>query len=368
MDLQKNRIAIISPSKNSYSETFIQQQKKGLKGEVFYYYCGALPKYLEGYGLLQSLVNTFINKTKQLFKLTQFIANETAFIQSLKKNKVQVVLAQYGPTGHRILKVCKSLNLPLVVHFHGYDASVNNIIEQHNNYKEVFDYASKIIAVSKHMEKKLIALGCDAQKVVYNPCAPHNEFFKVQAKFTKKQFVSIGRFTNKKAPYYTILAFKEVLESHPDAKLIMAGSGALLNTCKNLVSFYGLENNVEFVGIIDRLQFINLLKGSLAYVQHSITADDGDMEGTPVAILEASAAGLPVISTFHAGIPDVIEDEKTGLLCNEHDVKMMSKNMLRLINDLALAKSLGASGRVKIKKEFNIEKHLEVLQKTIELA
>ncbi|MFD1163094.1 glycosyltransferase [Hwangdonia seohaensis] len=368
MDLQKSRIAIVSPSKHSYSETFIHAQKNGLKGDVFYYYDGALPKCLEGYGLLLSTSVSVVNKLKRLLKLSQFSANETAFIQSLKKNKIQVVLAQYGPTAHRILNICKFLKLPLVVHFHGYDASVNSTMEQHNNYKEVFEYASKVIAVSKHMEKKLITLGCDAEKVVFNPCAPHNDFFKVDAKFTKKQFVSVARFTNKKAPYYTILAFKKVVEAHPDAQLIMAGNGALLNTCNNLVSFYGLENNVQFIGVIDREVFINLLEKSLAFIQHSITAEDGDSEGTPVAILEASAAGLPVVSTVHAGIPDVIEHGKTGLLSNEHDVKAMSENMLKLIDNITLAKQLGTSGKTKIKTEFNLEKHLKTLQKTIELA
>lgn len=368
MDLQKNRIAIVSPSKNSYSETFIQEQKKGLKGDVFYYYGGELPKYLEGYGLLRSPSISFFNKLKRLFKSYQFSTNEAAFVQSLKKHKIQVILAQYGPTAHRILTICKYLKLPLVVHFHGYDASVKSIIKQHNGYSEVFKYASKVIAVSKHMEKQLFKLGCKAEKMVYNPCAPHNDFLKVRPKFIKKQFIAVGRFTNKKAPYYTILAFKEVIKLHPDAQLIMAGNGVLLNSCKNLASFYDLEDNVKFVGVINQDKFISLLEESLAFIQHSITAEDGDCEGTPVAILEASAAGLPVVSTEHAGIPDVVEHGKTGLLSKEHDVNTMSENMLRLINDFALAKTLGILGKTKVKEEFNLEKHLKTLQRTIESA
>ncbi|MDD7885187.1 glycosyltransferase [Flavivirga sp. 57AJ16] len=364
--MHKNRIAIISPSKNSYSETFIQEQKNGLKGDVFYYYGGALPKYLENYGLLLTPYISLMSKLKQLVGVSRFTTYETAILKSMTKNKVQVVLAQYGPTGNRVLEICKFLKLPLVVHFHGYDVSVKHIVDQCGGYKEVFQYASKVIAVSRDMEKKLIDLGCDADKIVYNPCGPHKDFLEIKPNFSKKQFVSIGRFTKKKAPYYTILAFKKVMELYPDAQLIMAGDGELLEVCKNLVSFYGLEDHVKFSGAINRQECMALLRESLAFVQHSITADNGDKEGTPVAVLEASAVGLPVISTFHAGIPDVIEHLRTGLLSKEHDVDDMSKNMIKLIQDSALAKELGVAGKQRIGTHFNLEKHLNILQETIE--
>jgi glycosyltransferase involved in cell wall biosynthesis len=368
MELQKNKIAIVSPSKNSYSETFIQAQKNGLKGSIFYYYDGFLPKRMEGKGLLLTPFIFIKNKLKRILKLSSFTASEAAFIKSLKKNKIQVVLAQYGQTGERVLSVCEFLKLPLVVHFHGYDASVQSIISQYDNYIRVFQYASKIIAVSKQMKTNLISLGCIEHKIVYNPCAPHSDFFNVIPKFSKKQFVSVGRFTDKKAPYYIILAFKKVLDLHKDAQLVMAGKGELLNTCENLVSFYGIQNNVKFLNVINRQEVIVLLEESLAFVQHSITAKSGDMEGTPVAILEASAAGVPVISTYHAGIPDVVEHKKTGLLCNEHNVDAMYKNMLKLIENKDLSKKLGASGKLKTKLQFNLEIHLNNLQQVLESA
>ena len=348
--------------------TFIQEQKNGLQGAIFFYYGGTLPKYLENHGLLLTPFISIFSKIKRVFKLSQFTAYETAFIKSLRRHNIQVILAQYGPTGHRILNVCKFLKLPLVVHFHGYDAHVNGIIEQHNNYRELFDYASKVIAVSKRMEQKLISLGCDSNKIVYNPCVPHQDFISVLPKFIKKQFISVGRFTNKKAPYYAILALKKVIERHPDTQLIMAGDGGLLNTCKNLVRFYNLQDHVKFLGVINRQGYINLLQESLAFVQHSITANNGDMEGTPVAVLEASAAGLPVVSTHHAGIPDIIEHNKTGLLSEEHDVEDMSENMIKLITNVELAKTMGASRKLKIKEHFSLDRHLNILQKAIESA
>ena len=89
------------------------------------------------------------------------------------------------------------------------------------------------------------------------------------------------------------------------------------------------------------------------------------MEGTPVSILEASIAGLPIISTYHGGIPDVVLHEQTGLLCKEHDVNTMSTHMLQLLDDVAYAKQLGAAGKQHIKENFSLDRHIDVLNNTL---
>ena len=122
------------------------------------------------------------------------------------------------------------------------------------------------------------------------------------------------------------------------------------------------------LGVIKPEEFRGLLEVSLASVQHSITAANGDMEGTPLAVLEASIAGLPVISTIHAGIPDVINHEDTGLLSQEHDVAAMAANMLRLLDDVELAKKLGTRGKKNIFKNFSFKTHIDRLQLALQRA
>ncbi|MFL9831956.1 glycosyltransferase [Flavobacterium sp. ST-87] len=366
MEQQRNRIAMVSPSQNAYSETFIQAQKEGLKGEVFYYYGGHLPQYLEGRGLLNSNWNKVTTKLKQKLKLTQFSSGELAFIQSLKKNKIQLTFAQYGITAHKIVKICKYLKIPLITHFHGYDASVNRVIEDCNNYKEVFDYSAYVIAVSHSMKNKLKELGCPEKKIVYNTCGPNDSFFEINPQFSESIFVGLGRFVTKKAPYYTILAFSQVVHKFPLAKLVIGGQGELYELCKNLVRYYQLEKNVILPGVLCREEFTAYLAKGLAFVQHSVTADSGDQEGTPVAVLEASAAGLPVIATHHAGIPDVILDGETGLLVDEHDVEAMTQKMIQLLANKKLAQLMGEKGKERIRKYFSLEKHLETLDQIID--
>ena len=93
-----------------------------------------------------------------------------------------------------------------------------------------------------------------------------------------------------------------------------------------------------------------------------LVASSGDSEGTPVAIMEASAASLPVVSTFHAGIPDVILDGITGILVPETDIDKMADAMLTLLNDKELARKMGRAGRERIKSEYSMERYINVLK------
>jgi colanic acid/amylovoran biosynthesis glycosyltransferase len=127
-----------------------------------------------------------------------------------------------------------------------------------------------------------------------------------------------------------------------------------------------LEKNVQFLGVISVEEFKKELSQSAAFVQHSVRASNGDMEGTPVSIMEAGLAGIPVISTYHAGISDVIVHNKTGLLCKEHDVDGMAKHMIKVLDNLDFAKTLGANNRLRIKEHFSLEQHINLLQKTLE--
>ncbi|WP_278036318.1 glycosyltransferase [Flavobacterium nitratireducens] len=327
-----------------------------------------MPSYLEGKGSLNSDFNKVIIKIKRKLRLTLLTSAEHAFISSLKKNKIQLVFAQYGTTAYRIVSICKCLKIPLITHFHGYDASVDSVIKSCNNYKEVFDYSTYVIAVSLSMKDKLIELGCPQEKVIYNTYGPNNLFLEIVPKFLEPIFIGLGRFVNKKAPYYTILAFKQVVEKFPKAQLVIGGNGELYEVCKNLVSYYQLENNVILPGVLSPKDFEAYLSKSLAFVQHSITAINGDQEGTPVAILEASAAGLPVISTFHAGIPDVIIDGETGFLVPEHDVDAMAQKMMLLLENTSLALQIGAKGKNRIRECFTLERHLRTIDELIEKA
>lgn len=363
-------LAIISPALNVYSETFIQAHKNIPGFEIKYYYNGHFPKNLEGVGELKYTSYSFFAKlirlVKRKLKLSKHSQEFEILEESFKKENITAVLAEYGPTGATMCEICKKMKLPLFVHFHGYDAVKYDVIKKYGEgYKHMFNYASAIFSVSNVMTQKLVDLGCPHSKIIFNIYGLNRDFFEIKPSYKEELFISVGRFVDKKAPYYTLLAFKQVLEKFPNAQLVMAGDGLLLNTIQNLIKYYKLEENVKLIGIVNREIFMQYLSNARAFVQHSITALDGDMEGTPVAILEACAAGLPVISTYHAGIPDILEHKKTGLLCDEHDVYKMTENMLSVLDDINLAKKIGNNAKLNVKSKYTMEQHLELISKNI---
>lgn len=368
-------LAIAAPDGTANTQTFVRAHKR-IKANIFFYYNGTVPVVLEGYGMI-GIDKTILHSVKSILKVAISINPislyrsklnivEYLFAKSLKKNKIDVLLAEFGTTGVACLKVCQYLNIPLVTHFHGYDCSASEIVEKYSlQYKEVFEYSSSIIAVSRVMERKLIAMGADSSKLLYNPYGPNELFYQKNNVNRKVQFFSVGRFVDKKAPYYTIAAFMQVLTKYPNAKLLMGGEGPLYPACVNLVRMYGLQDHIQFLGVLTPEEVKRNFDESVAFVQHSITAMNGDMEGTPVGILEASASGLPVISTIHAGIPDVIINNVTGLLVEEHDVDGMAKNMIWILDNPEKAIEMGERGQKNIKEHFSLDKHLEILTRAV---
>lgn len=359
------RIAIISPNLDVYSETFIQAHIELLEGDKYLLYGAYKPvKYRE------------IPIVKILSPIKRFILKyfygadllDESIKLFLRRERINIILAEYGPTGCAMLKIAKDLNIPLIVHFHGFDASSNKIIEEYKkSYLELFSYASSIIAVSKQMQESLIRIGADPVKIVYAPYGPASMFADNLPDYEKSDSaLFIGRFVNKKAPYLLIEVMKIVRARGYDFKLIMAGDGTLLETCKTLVKINGLQKNFDFTGAVSHREVNQLMQRSFCYIQHSITTEDGEKEGTPVTILEASQAGLPVISTRHAGIPDVIVDGVTGFLVDELDINTMADHLISLYSNRKLAEEMGLKGRKRIKEEFPIEKHISILNREID--
>jgi glycosyltransferase involved in cell wall biosynthesis len=375
----KKNILIVSPTKIGLTETFIRAHIEQLYGNVFYLYGWNLDFKTQcdvSLGELYKPKSSVLTKLKSLlphyiyFRLAQKrkknYTKEALIKRYLQEHQIDVVLAEYGTAGSFIAPVCKSLDLPLLVHFHGFDASRKDTL---NTFKEgyqlMFSYATKIIVVSNAMKQALVGQGCPKTKLLINTYGPHPDYLNIKPDLESNFIISVGRHTYKKAPYLAILAFQKALERHPNLKLKMIGDGELFDVSQNLVKSLGLENNIILLGALERKEIIKHLQSAFLFVQHSIVAYNGDSEGTPVGIIEAMAAGLPAVSTRHAGIPDVVIENETGLLVDENNIEEMATYILKLVENRDLAESMGQKGKAMIQDHFTMEKHLETINNLI---
>ncbi|WP_426785043.1 glycosyltransferase [Rahnella variigena] len=134
------------------------------------------------------------------------------------------------------------------------------------------------------------------------------------------------------------------------------GDGPLRNDLELQVSELELNEQVIFSGAQTQETVTDYLNISDIFLLPSVTAADGDMEGIPVALMEAMAMGIPVISTFHSGIPELIENGISGFLVKEHDAEGIANIVEDIIKDPSVLTDICQNAKMKIDNEYDQDK------------
>jgi glycosyltransferase involved in cell wall biosynthesis len=369
-----HRVCVICPNRDVYSETFIHNHIEKLPAHVHKLYGGWFPMRRPDDTRLLPLPLFAAEKFKHALPArlgSLHVCTRDRFLaRHLRSQSIDVVLAEYGPTGVSIMDACRRARIPFVVHFHGFDAHDTATLETYGrSYPVMFSRAAAVVAVSRYMEKQLIEIGRLPEKVHYLPYGVDCSVFEgANPAAAPAVFLAVGRFVDKKAPYLTLVAFQKTLLRVPDARLVFIGDGELLEACKQLACALQVSRNVDFRKPQPSAAVATAMRSSRAFVQHSIQTSYGDSEGTPVGILEAGAAGLPVVSTRHAGIKDVVLEGKTGFLVDEGDVDRMADHMIALAENPSLAGALGAKARQHIASNFALMQNIDRLWNILLLA
>lgn len=278
----------------------------------------------------------------------------------LKKEGVRLIHAHFGPAGLGMLPLSKNLGLPLLVTFHGYDASrlLRDKVYLHA-LEDLFDNAYAI-AVSRQMRERLVAIGADPSRVtVHHIGVPTDVFHYIpRISIAEKvrrgeivEFLQVSNFVEKKGHEYTVVAFQGLLATYPQSRLILAGDGPLRLQIELQCRELGIEDKVRFVGKVSRPQVIELMTQADVFVHHSVTAENGDQEGIPTVLMEAMSTGLVVISTLHSGIPELIDSGLNGYLVAERDVSGYTD---KLADVLGCGVEIGQRASEKINGKFNM--------------
>lgn len=268
----------------------------------------------------------------------------------VKKRNPDVALAEFAPNGMAALEACRRHGIPLVVHFHGYDAS--SLLKQKNYVKKLpalFDQSVAIVAVSHKMRDVLINLGCPINKISIIPCgAPVSDFYiSNQVSAIHCRFIFVGRLIPMKGPLLLLKAFKRCVEINPDTSLHLIGGGPLLRKAHKYIKTNRLEKKVRILGHVSIERIRDELAESSVLVQSSVTAPNGHFEGggPPVSIAEAASSGLPCIAFNHGGLPDFIQDGINGYLVPEGDWEALAERMIFLAGSPDIRLKMGHENR-----------------------
>lgn len=248
----------------------------------------------------------------------------------------------------------------LVTSFYGYDLSTFIKDNSENVYKDLFLNIDLFLPICSYFRDKLINLSCDPDKIRLHQIGIELDKYKFLERTLKDgdivNIVTAGRLIEKKGYFYSIKALKDLSLKKKNFSYTIIGDGPLHKMLIQLVDDLGLSRYVKFVGSVDQDELLEYYRRSHIFLLPSITSENGEEEGTPTVLLEAQAVGLPVVSTFHSGIPEIVVHKESGYLVEEKDIKGISNYLDILIDDQALRKKMGQSGRSFVEKNYNIVK------------
>lgn len=366
----KPKIGIYKHQLFKISETFIHSQVSNLDHFDPVYFgkeiMGPIPS---GYKTIAPF-----DSTLDLQKLKYLVFKDISpFKNHAKELNLSLIHSYFGMDAVFAEKLSRELKIPLVTTFLGFDVTAKRsyflksgkptLVRYAFEENRLRDNGDLFLCYSNYLRDRLISRGYPAEKTLTHYVGIDlNKQTKLTSRKKKNKIIYVGRLVEKKGCEFLIKAFSKIHTSINDTILEIIGDGPLRKYLTSLTSSLGLESKVKFLGAQSNDIVLQHMMESRIFVMPSITARNGDMEGLPVVLLEAQSLGIPVISTFHSGIPEAVIHEETGLLCAERDIDALAEYMQCLIKDEATASKMGAEGRKRMENNFDIRRQTGILE------
>lgn len=276
---------------------------------------------------------------------------------SLARNgPYDIVHCQFGQLGPAALtfRETGALSGRLVVSFRGWDVTGHR---GRDRYGALFRTADLFLPVCDVFRDRLIEMGCDPARIRVHRSGLDPERFRFferrRAPDAPTRLVSVARLVEKKGVEYGIRAVARLMESGRPVVYTIVGDGPLRPELEALADGLGVRGAVRFDGELDHDGVMAALADAHLLVAPSVTARDGDQEGIPNSLKEAMATGMPVVTTLHSGIPELVEDGVSGFLVPERDVDALAGRLIFLADHPERWPPLGRAGRERIEADYD---------------
>ncbi len=302
----------------------------------------------------------------------------TYFLYWLLKDKPSLVHAHFGPSGQRFLLLNTIATIPLITAFYGYD--INQLVREHpiwtERYLTLFRKGTAFLVEGSNMKRSLVNLGCPSEKIlIHHLGADLGKIPFLPRQIAEDREIRVlmsASFREKKGLPYGVEAFARFRKANPGLKATLTILGDSSGKTReeeqkheilNLIEYHNMASSVRLLGYQPHEIFVRELYRNHIFLAPSVQASDGDNEGgAPVSIIEASASGMPVLSTRHCDIPEVIIDERSGYLVPERDPATLADRLQHLANNSGQWKELGSFGRNHVEREYDIRRQAASLE------
>lgn len=273
-------------------------------------------------------------------------------------NALDCVVCHFGPVGAEAvaLRDIGAFDAPVVTFFHAYDLTTPEY-RQRNVYRRLFAAGDLFLAISDHARQLMIGLGCPEERIRIHHMGVDCGRFTYRARRYGGgpiRVLSVGRMVEKKGYMHGLSAISHVVDMGVPVEYTIVGDGPQLADIEAAVTSLGLRNHVRLLGWQPQEAVLELMYEHHLLMMPSVTAANGDEEGVPVTLMEAMATGLPVVATRHAGIPELVQDGRSGILVPEDDVVSLADALSRLARIPQEWPTLGLRGRRIVESEYDI--------------
>ena len=356
---RRPRLCIATSRYPRAGETFVMRHVDELAGGNTVVVCGRRTGKAEQDKAVFSRVEAFLNPADMVtapwhlwrnhrFYSAPFVpfgSGRRQLAAFLGREGVDAILAEFGSQAVLHWPLARELGIPIFSYFRGRDATKYlRSAQRLEGYRRMMPNLAGVFAVSRFLLDNLAANGLAHPNSHVVPSGVDTRLFRPGEK-RRGQMLFVGRFVEKKAPLLTLDCFLEVADRHPQARLDFIGHGPQLAACKARATRSRHRERVVFHGWQSHAQVREHLARADLFVLHALTAKDGETEGLPSAIQEAMACGAAILSTRHAGIPELVQDRVTGRLVDEGNAAGFAAAMESMLSDPDATRRMGAQAR-----------------------
>jgi colanic acid/amylovoran biosynthesis glycosyltransferase len=299
------------------------------------------------------------------------------FLRRLKKLRPVLLHAHFGFVGLRALPIARALGIPLLVTFHGCDATLSDEFFRTNRFYSGRVYLRRrgvlnerailLIAVSNFIREEMIRQGFSASKIAVHYIGVDTNLFCPDASVKREPIVLFtGRLDEVKGCSYLIRAMARLQSILPQVELVLIGDGSLRSELEQLAA--EKLRKYRFLGFQPPEVVKHWMNRAAVFAMPSVRTPCGSEEGLPTVSLEAQAMRLPVVSFASGGIPEAVAHGVTGFLAPERDTEALTSNLRRLLVDPSLSARMGEEARERACTQFNVRTQTRKLEELYKQA